>query len=75
MGQDIHRASYYLNPRFQYQHELGTNNELITSLRNVIIRLEPNVVNQAKAIEEVCNFMILFNLFSINYKIRMLIFY
>jgi hypothetical protein len=60
MGQDIYLAGYYLNPRFLYQHELGTNSDLITALRKVIIRLEPNEAKQAKAIEEVYYFTTIF---------------
>ncbi|XP_064939513.1 uncharacterized protein LOC135593424 [Musa acuminata AAA Group] len=52
MDQDIHNAAYYLNPAIQYRYALGTQNNFLTTLRNVIYRLLPNTTEAADALME-----------------------
>ncbi|XP_074587443.1 uncharacterized protein LOC141843279 [Curcuma longa] len=52
MGKYIHLAGYYLNPAYQYRYNLGTNEDLLAALRNVISRLQPNRQLATEAINE-----------------------
>ncbi|KAG8661099.1 hypothetical protein MANES_02G210140v8 [Manihot esculenta] len=57
---DLHAAGYFLNPQYQYgPHDIGNNNEIILGLKNVIQRLEGDLVNQGKALNQVSNKLIL----------------
>uniref|UniRef100_A0A804K7A4 DUF659 domain-containing protein n=1 Tax=Musa acuminata subsp. malaccensis TaxID=214687 RepID=A0A804K7A4_MUSAM len=52
MDQDIHNAAYYLNPAIRYRYALGTQNNFLTTLQNVIYRLLPNTTEAADALME-----------------------
>ena len=34
-------VSYFLNPRFQYRHGVGSNSELLQVVHNVFAKLDP----------------------------------
>ena len=44
---------YYLNPQFQYSHQLGNRTDLLTSVKDIIKKLEPNVNVQVQALNEI----------------------
>lgn len=46
-------SAYYLNPKYQYTHVLGTNAELIEAVKQVVAKLEPDPHAQALANLEV----------------------
>ena len=46
-------VAYYLNLQFQYDHELGNCTDLLSSMRLVIKKLEPNVDIQIRAMNEI----------------------
>ncbi|XP_021599084.2 uncharacterized protein LOC110605086 [Manihot esculenta] len=50
---DLHAAGYFLNPQYQYgPHDIGNDNEIMLGLKNVIQRLEGDLVNQGKALNQ-----------------------
>ncbi|KAG8635684.1 hypothetical protein MANES_16G054458v8 [Manihot esculenta] len=53
---DLHAAGYFLNPQYQYgPHDIGNDNEIMLGLKNVIQRLEGDLVNQGKTLNQVSN--------------------
>ncbi|KAG8661952.1 hypothetical protein MANES_01G049815v8, partial [Manihot esculenta] len=50
---DLHAVGYFLNPQYQYgSHDVGNNNEIMLSFKNVIQRLKEDLVNQGKALNQ-----------------------
>lgn len=46
-------VAYYLNPKYQYNHDIALNEELLMALKDVIYRLEGDSDLAAEAISEV----------------------
>ena len=46
-------VAYYLNPQFQYSHQLGNRTDLLTSVKDEIKKLESNVNVQVLALNEI----------------------
>ncbi|KAF8412043.1 hypothetical protein HHK36_004603 [Tetracentron sinense] len=53
-------VAYYLNPKYQYKHALGTRVDLLKSLQDVIKKLESSGSQEANALREVSLFLIRF---------------
>ncbi|XVE53931.1 hypothetical protein DITRI_Ditri03aG0041900 [Diplodiscus trichospermus] len=54
---DLHATGHYLNPQFQYRpRDIGSDREVMLGLKNVIQQLEPNLDNQAKALNQMLTF-------------------
>ncbi|RWW89407.1 hypothetical protein BHE74_00001659 [Ensete ventricosum] len=45
-------AAYYLNPAIQYRYALGTHNESLMTLRNIVYRILPSVIDATEALTE-----------------------
>ena len=49
----IFHAAYYLNPKYQYDHNIALDEELLMALRNAAYRLKSDLDLAAEAISEV----------------------
>ncbi|XP_058732564.1 uncharacterized protein LOC131604090 [Vicia villosa] len=58
MHSDLHFAGYFLNPRFQYgiEHGIVVYKEIFNGTKNVITKLERNIDNQIKALNQLTLF-------------------
>ncbi|RRT58014.1 hypothetical protein B296_00030228 [Ensete ventricosum] len=45
-------AVYYLNPIIQYRYTLGTHNESLMALRNIVYRILPSAIDATEALTE-----------------------
>ncbi|CAO2841422.1 unnamed protein product [Amaranthus hypochondriacus] len=53
----LHAAGYFLNPQYLYQDDrISKDDEVISGVKSVIQRLEPNMEAAIKALNQVTNF-------------------